>query len=202
MPSSNIWKITGIALLLAILAACSNAPQKPNSESAGMSSGTDPVQDNFERAVAKLKDGSDEDALSLFNELANSHPNLAAPSVNIGLIEIKRGNLDAAEIALLRASTLKPELPVIYNELGIVYRRLGRFGESEAAYLKALQLAPDYADAHLNLGILCDIYLGNLSAALEHYERYQALTNATNDAVAKWIIDIRQRLNKNTGPSS
>lgn len=202
MPSNNIGEISGIVVMLAILAACSNAPLKPVTDSAGINSRTDPVQDNFEHAIAKLKDGGDEDALSLFNELANSHPELAAPSVNIGLIEIKRGNLDAAETALLRASTLKPELPVIYNELGIVYRRLGRFGESEASYLKALQFAPDYAGAHLNLGILYDIYLGNLSAALEHYERYQTLTNASNDAVAKWIIDIRQRLNKGTGPSS
>ena len=202
MSSNSLWKISGTAVFLAILAACSNAPPKPPGDSASMSKRTDQVQDHFERAIAKLKDGADEDALSLFNELANSHPDLAAPSINIGLIEIKRGNLDAAETALLRASTLKPELPVIYNELGIVYRRLGRFGESEAAYLKALQFAPDYAGAHLNLGILYDIYLGNLSAALEHYERYQTLTNAANDAVAKWIIDIRQRLNKGTGPSS
>jgi len=92
-----------------------------------------------------------------------------------------------------------PQQPDIYNALGSIYRRTGRFDDAETAYLKALQLAPDYANAHLNIGILYDIYLSNLSAALNHYQRYQTISGGDNTVVNKWIIDVKQRLAKTMG---
>lgn len=201
MSFNSIVRIAGVTLWLATLAACTSAPPKPPLELPEASPKADLTQEDNQLALNTLKEGKDDDALVLFNALTQSHSELAAPYINIGLIELKKGDLHAAETALLHASTLKPELAVIHNGLGIIYRRLGRFAEAEAAYLKALQGQPDYASAHLNIGILYEVYLGKLDAALAHYQRYQELTGGTNDLTKKWIIDIKQRLAETTGPS-
>lgn len=199
MPPVDAWKKIAIALAIISLNACSLVQHKSTAESTGVVLQTALTDGDYQRAVTALKAGKDADALNLFNAAARSHPDLAAPYINVGLIEIKRDNLHTAETALLHAATLAPEQPEIYNGLGIIYRRLGRFSEAEAAYLKALQSSPDYANAHLNIGILYEIYLNNLSAALDHYVRYQAITGANNELVKKWIIDVKQRLTKDTG---
>ena len=199
MRLSDIWKTPAFAVAMISLNACSLVHHKPATEPA-----VTPVQaalsvGDYQRGITALKAGKDQDALNLFDTVTKSHPDLAAPYINVGLIEIKRGNLHSAETALLHAATLAPEQPEVYNGLGIIYRRLGRFGDAEAAYLKALHIAPDYANAHINIGILYEIYLNNLGAALEHYERYQAITGDRNELVKKWIIDVSQRLARNTG---
>ena len=183
------------------LQACSFVHHKPSGESASA-----PLQnvydgDDYRRALFALKTGKDEEALTLFNTLSKAHPDFAPSYINVGLIEIKRGNLHTAESALLHAATLAPQQPEIYNSLGVIYRRLGRFDDAKKEYLKALQLAPDYANAQLNLGILYDIYLNDLNAALVHYEKYQTITGGDNIVVAKWVIDVKQRINRNIGSS-
>ena len=75
----------------------------------------------------------------------------------------------------------------------MLLRRQGKFGEAEAAYLKAVTASPDYALAHYNLGVLYELYLQRLDAALQHYERYQAVTGEDKQ-VAKWIADLKRRL--------
>jgi len=199
MRPSEPWKTYAFIAAIISLNGCSLVHHKSADEPTAT-----PVQaaisiDDYQRAIAALKAGKDQDALNLFDAVAKSHPDLAAPYINVGLIEIKQDNLHTAETALLHAATLAPEQPEIYNGLGIIYRRLGRFTDAEAAYLRAMRLAPDYANAHINIGILYEIYLNNLGAALQHYERYQAITGGHNDLVKKWIIDVRQRLARNTG---
>ena len=199
MPAIEAWRKVLVALAIILLSGCSLVQHKSSSGATGKAMQAILTEGDYPRAISALKAGKDEEALSLFNAVASSHPDLAAPFINVGLIEIKRDNLHTAETALLHAATLAPAQPEIYNGLGIIYRRLGRFTDAEAAYLKALRCAPDYANAHLNIGILYEIYLNNLSAALNHYERYQALSGGGKKPVKKWIIDVKQRLVRATG---
>ena len=80
-------------------------------------------------------------------------------------------------------------------------RQRGQFAQARKAYEKALGINAAYASAHLNLGILNDLYLQNLDTALQHYQRYQVLTGDSDKQVAKWIIDLERRVqaSKNTG---
>ena len=66
------------------------------------------------------------------------------------------------------------------------------FGTTMTAYLKAVTVSPDYALAHYNLGVLNELYLQRLDAALQHFEAYQALVGEDKQ-VAKWITDLRRR---------
>ncbi len=202
MTYSSLIRTAVIALLLAALAGCTGTPSKTPIASSETKAETEMTRGDFQQALTALKQGKDDDAITLFNAVAQSRPDLAAPYINIGLMALKRGDLQQAETALQHAATLKPELAMIHNSLGILYRHSGRFAEAEAAYLKALQCQPDYANAHLNLGILYEIYLSKPGAALTHYQRYQELSGETNEMTKKWIIDLQRRLTEITGSSN
>jgi cellulose synthase operon protein C len=79
------------------------------------------------------------------------------------------------------------------NAQGIAQRKAGKFAEAEAAYRHALEADPNYAPAHLNLGILCDLYRGQPQEALPQFEQYVALTGE-NKRVSGWIAELRKRL--------
>lgn len=156
------------------------------------------VQRAFDDAKALLRAGRTADAERAFKALAAQQPNLGGAHANLGLIARNAGRLDEAIAAGEAAVKVSPRQPVFHNQLGLSYRMKGRFADARGAYVRAIELDANYADAHLNLGILLDLYLGQNAAALAHYERYAAL--APNDAaVGKWIADIKGR---NKQPSS
>jgi hypothetical protein len=80
------------------------------------------------------------------------------------------------------------------NREGVLQRRDGNFAAARAAYERALTLDPAHADAERNLAILLDLYLEDPSAALPHYERYQALTQGADKEVTAWLVELKTRL--------
>jgi Flp pilus assembly protein TadD len=149
----------------------------------------------YKRAVNAMKDGQTGNAISQFTAITKTHPNLAGPFINLGIIYINKGRYEDAEKNLLQATTIKPTDAVAQTHLGIAYRNLGKFDEAKAAYEAALKSNPKYPFAHLNAGILYDIYLNDLTRALRHYQQYQALTNGQDKTVDKWIVDLERRVN-------
>lgn len=79
------------------------------------------------------------------------------------------------------------------NEAAIASREQGDFEQARDYYRRALKIADDDAITHHNLGILLDLYMGEPAAALEHYQRYQALTQNLDRTVAGWIALLQRR---------
>ena len=77
----------------------------------------------------------------------------------------------------------------------MLLRRQGKFFEAEAAYLKAITADPDYALAHYNLGVLNELYLQRLDAALQHYQYYQEISGDEH-GVTKWLADLERRIDR------
>ena len=105
------------------------------------------------------------------------------------------GDLERAEASIKSALELSPRHPAAHNELGIVYRRTGRFEEARESYQRALAVYPEFHFARRNLGILCDVYLADVSCALEHYRLYRQMMPG-DETVAMWITDLQNRLEK------
>jgi Tfp pilus assembly protein PilF len=122
-------------------------------------------------------------------------PELTAAQINVAIAYARTGDLDRAEASLNAVLESDPKQPRTYNELGIVQRRKGEFAKARASYEAALKQSADFQYAHRNLAILCDLYIGDYTCAMEHYEAYSRIV--PDDAeVVKWIADLRNRRKK------
>jgi len=148
----------------------------------------------FDRGLAAMDAERWREAEVEFETLIQTYPVYPGPFVNLA-IAYRHGERDQdAEAMLQRALAIAPEHAAANNQLGMLYRERGEFEAAEAAYRRALAQSPDYALAHYNLGVLLDLYLQRTDEALEHYERYQALSGEADPAVGLWIADLRRRL--------
>ncbi len=147
----------------------------------------------FERATAAMAAGDFVEAEFGFEELVLLYPEYPGAYVNLAIIHANNENDAATRAAIDAALALDAKHPAALNQLGMLLRRNGKFPEAEAAYLKAVTVSPDYALAHYNLGVLYELYLQRLDAALQQFEAYQSLVGEDKQ-VAKWITDLRRRV--------
>ncbi|HXH39470.1 MAG TPA: tetratricopeptide repeat protein [Thermoanaerobaculia bacterium] len=156
---------------------------------------TDEVRANYQSAVGMLKEERYEPGIALLLKMTEKMPALTAAQIDLGMAYARTGDLDRAEVSLNKALESDPKQPVAYNELGIVLRRKAQFAKARTSYEAALAQSADFQYAHRNLAILCDLYLGDYTCAMEHYEAYSRIV--PDDAeVAKWIADLRNRAKK------
>jgi tetratricopeptide (TPR) repeat protein len=183
-PVEAVQQAVSGAATAAANAAAAVVPEKP----------IDPeAQRAFDSARSALRAGRTADAERGFRDVAARYPDLGGAHANLGLILRNAGKHDESIAALERAVKASPRQPVFFNQLGVSYRHKGQFAKAREAYESALALDPNYADAHLNLGVLLDLYLGDNALALVHYERYLALSPAGDAAVGKWVADLKTR---------
>ena len=152
----------------------------------------------FERAVTLLSGGDLDAAIKEFQQLSERYPDYAGPQINLGIAYSKRGKLAEAEKALKAATQRGEPSAAAFNQLGIVYRKLGRFKDADVAYSEALRIDPSYALAHLNLGVLCDMYLQQPQRALTELERYIQLSPTPDVRVAAWVKELQGRVGNKT----
>ena len=154
------------------------------------------AQTLFGQAVAVMATGDFLDAELYFKEFLLRYPGYPGAHVNLAIIHSQNGNDQAAQDSVDRALALDPAHAAALNQQGMLLRRNGKFLEAEAAYLKAVTVSPEYALAHYNLGVLNELYLQRLEAALQNFETYQSLVGEDKQ-VAKWIKDLTRRVAAN-----
>ncbi len=182
--------VTGAAPPQPLVAVAAAAPSsRPDAEPP-----LDPgVQRAFDDARRAMQSGRADEAERGFAALTKSNPELGGPHANLGLLLRQAGKPKEAAAELELAVRANPQQPVYLNQLGITYRQLGEFAKARDAYERALALDPTYAAAHLNLGILYDLYLWDAARALAAYDHYLALAPDEDGKVRKWVADLRNR---------
>lgn len=203
----------GFAMLVA-LTACVSLPSSTSSEPVGPSdqrlderSGETPFDfeplpvevsaesaADFQSAVALIQAGRYQQAEAVLLEITHRQPELAGPWFNLGKVYLALERSEAAAHAFEQAALANPSNCTILNELGVLSRRAGDFEAAEARYLQCIESTPDHGVAHLNLGILYELYLGRLADALDHYRRYQLAQPEPDKRVAGWVVDLERRL--------
>jgi tetratricopeptide (TPR) repeat protein len=147
----------------------------------------------YSQALQMMKSNRRTDAELELKQLNAGYPQFAGPQLNLGLLYLQDSRLPEAEAAFKAALQISPANPIAGDELGIVERKLGKFADAEAAYLRAIAAEPNYAAAHLNLGVLYDLYLAEPQKALEQFERYIAIAGESKQ-VSGWVIELRKRV--------
>ena len=175
-----------LAIIILLMTACTHQPITPT---------TAAKSDNPQLARVKtiMMNAKYTQAVPLLQRLLKQSPQNPVYLTNLAIAYRQLQQDDKAAESLQQALDIQPHPAAADNLSGILHRQGGKFKQAKAAYESALATNPDYALAHLNLGILYDIYLQKLPQAEKHYQRYQAITGNSDKQVSGWLIDLQRR---------
>jgi tetratricopeptide (TPR) repeat protein len=162
----------------------------------------DPRPELYDLAITTAKEGQTNESIDFFRQLIDIDNEYKHAHTNLGLQLFNKKDYKLAQSEFLIAIEQDKKDAIAYNHLAIMERQQGLFEQAKQHYLLALEINPEYANAHLNLGILLDIYLQQWDKALAHYQKYQELTGAKDENVEKWIADLQRRIDKKTKDKS
>ena len=190
---SKIARYGSLALLL-VTAGCAVQTTAPNlQQTPAVVEIPAEAQRQYGEALAELAAGEFALAATQFESFVQHYPDYAAAYINLAIIHVQQERDKDALLMLARALEIDSTNPVALNQLGLIKRRSGDFAAAETAWRSAIEANPDYAYAWYNLGVLYDLYLQDLPAALEHYQAYQGL-GGSDVTVARWIADLKIRI--------
>jgi tetratricopeptide (TPR) repeat protein len=96
------------------------------------------------------------------------------------------------ELSAKEESSVVVEAGKLHYNVGNFYFRNREYAAAVEEYKKAIMYQPKDADAHYNLAIVNDEYLGNRPEALQHYKRFLSLASGDPKAVKveQRILDL------------
>jgi len=143
------------------------------------------------RRLYKTKDFQQVEVI--IDEIVEIDKKLSGPWVIRADIAVEQERLENAIQSYQKAIEINSSNINAYIKLAKTQRVSGRFIEAQNTYADALSIWPDFPEAHLNLGILYDLYLNHPLRAQRHMQAYQFLTDGKNQQVSAWIAEIQNR---------
>ena len=195
-----MWQdcIKNLAPVMAMLlmAGCSGMQQLESRSAAGEDTAVSAgAQRDYQQVLDRLAVEDDAEAMRRLEKFIARYPDFPGAYTNLAIVYDRQERSAEALQALEIAVSIDQNFAPAHNQIGVIKRREGDFAAAEKAWLKAIQADADYSFAWHNLGVLYDLYLGDLPSALEHYERYQALTvNQEDQQVDRWVADLQRRV--------
>lgn len=111
------------------------------------------VQALFIKGVILAEQNRREEAIKVFTELTEKHPNLPEPYNNLAVLYADLGQYDKARKALETAIKTHPSYATAHENLGDIYARM-----ASEAYDKALQLDNGNTRAQNKLSLIKDLF--------------------------------------------
>lgn len=200
------YRILLYFVTLLMVSACANVPSNKSSTSKNSESQSaeqvystgnyqvsETIKQQYSFGIEAMKQEDYLQAIQIFTNIASQEPGAAGPWINIAIAQVKLDQIDKADEAIEKAVKLNPKNPYALNQAGIIKRKNGDFSSAEEMYRAALAEYPNYAIAHLNLAILCDLYLKKIVCARSHYQAYQEIEKSDDKNVVAWLSDLSRR---------
>lgn len=183
-----------VVVALLLLAACGTGNVRDDNDASSVAKeASGSVRENFALGLKHMDDEKYQAAIDIFDQINEQNNQLAGVHANLGIAYGKLAMYEKAQAALEQAVRLNAVSSEILNEMAIAYRNNGDFEASKQTYEKILEKNAKSEQSHLNLGILCDIYMNDINCALEHYKEYQAIYASAEAAAEEAKVLAEQK---------
>ena len=140
-----------------------------------------------------------EKSATYFNQAILIEPKMEAAYFNLMKLYYVSENRQKMQQIFLKAEKENLLSARILTLVGIEKRAQGEFKNAEKYYQLALKKDANYLVVLVNMAILQDLYLHNLTTAQNYYVQYQQqlITQGKEDnRVKNWLADIKRRIAK------
>ena len=185
-----------IFISVLVFSGCSATP-KPSgaiAQSVQKTSLSENSRPGYTQALNKLKNKNYSDASNDLQKIMTENPGFIEGWSNLALAQLKAGNISQAKQALDNAIKLEQNSALIENLAGLIDVENGSYKSAEQHYATAIRLNPNLANSQYNLALLYDVYYQNVPKAIQHYERYLALTNSVDAETTSWVEELKRKL--------
>ncbi|MFT5594086.1 MAG: tetratricopeptide (TPR) repeat protein [Oceanicoccus sp.] len=118
---------------------------------------------------------------------------LSGPWVLLGNIAVEEKQLKLAQDHYKQALKITPGNINAYIALARAQRLMGEFDVAQNTLAQVLSIWKDCPEAHLNLGVLYDLYLNQPTKAQQHIEAYLFLNQYKDQKAIAWFNEIQSR---------
>lgn len=164
--------LAAVVLLLGLMGGCATIPPLPPKA----------LELNHNGAAA-LAAGDLATAEARFSVALEYSPRFTEAWVNLGYVELRRGNFERARKHFIKARDLNSDLPAPHHALGLLADRRDVGKEAEGHYRQALKVDPGFVPSRSNLARR----LFQRGAFEESREQYLKLTQVEPDAQAGYL---------------
>ena len=185
------WVFGLFLLALAGCATQSPTEKSPDTVSAIPTTLTPGEAKNYREALARMEQGDAGKAISSLKKLTQAHSGQPGLWLNLAIAQYQDQRLDDAKATLAYVQNLNGDIAEAYNLAGLIAVDQGDYSAAEKSYRTALKLNQHFSDAHYNLALLYDIFYQDISQAVEHYQRYLALTQEEDKATSAWVEELK-----------
>ena len=204
--NSRLAQTTALLLAALMLSACSVFQSAPEVVDTGPVEQPlpPPLLESYSEGLAMLQQLEEVDdeqerlqqqqnVLQYWQDLSSQYPQYPGIWTNLALNQYQLNSYEESLASLNKAQQINAEFCPAFKLKGMVQRELGQFNDAESSYLAAANCAPQDANIPYNLGILYDLYLGDLDKALVQYQKAQAMLSEPDETLAVWIPDLQRR---------
>ncbi len=147
----------------------------------------------FIQAKRDFKSKNFSKAIGLLDQIIAQDDSLSGPWEMKGDIALIKNDRDKALEFYQKAKEVNAKNVNVYIKLAKLQREDGKFIVAQNTLTDALVMWRDFPEAHLNIGILYDVYLNHPLRAQKHMEAYVFLVEEPEPQAVTWLNEVKSR---------
>ena len=147
----------------------------------------------FIEAKKAMRQNDNKTAKQKLGVITQKDTSLSGPWVLLGNIAVEEKQFKQAQEHYKQAIKITPDNINAYIALAKAQRMMGEFAVAQNTLALVLSIWKDCPEAHMNLGVLYDVYLNQPKKAQQHIEAYLFLDDYSDQTAIAWYNEIQSR---------